>query len=210
MKALRAAALTLWMVTGAAGVTMPDSLTVVIFDYAGVPRTALASAVKEARYAFRAAGVETNWVICGATQGCYVPERFMQVKILPRPIRNTPVSHHGLASTALCSTDDRCAASYLFYDRILTFADNAGAPVGITLGYVMAHEVGHLMGLGHRSGGIMNAGFTSRNLHDAETGWLSFAQEDARELRAAVARSQTAGEPARELKTSARRAGVAE
>jgi hypothetical protein len=198
------------MVTGAAGVTVPDSLTVVIFDYAGTPRRVLASAAKEARQAFRAAGVETDWILCGAVQGCYVPERFLQVKILPRPIPNTPVSHQGLATTTMCPIADRCAASYVFYDRILTFADNVGSPVDVALGYVMAHEIGHLMGLGHRPGGIMNAGFTSRNLHDAETGWLTFAQEDATELRAAAARSQSASEAAREIKTSARRAGVAE
>jgi hypothetical protein len=203
MKALKSAAVAVWMATGAAAVTVPDSLTVVIFDYAGIPRRVLVSAAREGRRAFRAAGVETNWILCGPRQSCYVPERFVQVKILPRALKSTPVSTEGLASTTMCSTTEHCAASYVFYDRVLAFAGDVCSPADVTLGYVMAHEIGHLMGLGHRPGGIMEAGFTARDLHKAAAGWLSFAPEDARDLRAAVARPQRASEPARHIKLPA-------
>jgi hypothetical protein len=110
----------------------------------------------------------------------------------------------------MCSTTDRCAASYLFYDRILLFAGEAGAPLDVTLGYAMAHKVGHPMCLGHRPGGIMNAGFTSRDLHKAANGWLTFARDDARDLRAALVRPPRPSEPARHIKLSGRRGETAE
>jgi hypothetical protein len=169
----------------------------VVFDYAGVPPKVLASAATTGRRAFRTAGVETQWILCSSTQTCYVPERFVKVRILPRPAASTPVSSDGLGSTIICPHSEDCNVSFVFYDRVIGFAEDASSPLDITLGYVMVHEIGHLMGLGHTPGGIMTAGFTAHDLHSAATGWLSFSEDDARALRAAVSRTQRASTPER-------------
>jgi hypothetical protein len=106
---------------------------------------------------------------------------------------------NSLAATATGTVAEYCAASYVFYDRILTFAETAGSPPDLTLGYAMAHEIGHMLGLGHRSGGIMTASFTSHDPRMATAGWLNLARADARELRAAVSRSQMSGLPERRI-----------
>jgi hypothetical protein len=203
MRPLKIAAVASWIVTQATAFTIPDSLTVVVFDYARLPRELLASTVTVGRRAFRTAGIETNWILCNPTQGCYVPDRFVEVKILSRPLKNLPLSPESLAATTICSTTDHCTASYVFYDRVQAFSDDASSPVDLTLAYVMAHEIGHLMGLGHKPGGIMTAGFTAHDLHYAAAGWLNFAQDDARALRAAVAQTHTGSDPARHVKLSA-------
>jgi hypothetical protein len=136
------------MVTEAAAFTAPIGATVVVFDYASVPRKLLLSAIKERQRAFRSAGIETEWIVCSAVQGCLVPNRFVQVKIFSRAIPNTPISEHGLASTDRCTATEYCAASYVFFDRVMTFAGDTDSPPYLTLGYVMAHEIGHLMGPG--------------------------------------------------------------
>ncbi len=162
MRALRLAALFVWMLLGAAASTIPNRLTVVVFDYASVPRSVMVSAVQQARRAFRAAGVETEWILCNPVEGCYVPERFVQVKILSRPLRTAPVSAYSLGSTVTCTATEHCAASYVFYNRVLTFSEDASSPHDTSLAYVMVHEIGHLLGLGHRPGGIMTMAFTAR------------------------------------------------
>jgi hypothetical protein len=210
MRALNIAAVAVCIVTGASAFTSPGSLTVVVFDYAATPHKLLTSAVNESRSAFLAAGVATDWIFCSPTQSCYVPEQFVQVKILARALKTMPISHQGLAATTACTFTDNCSSSYLFLDRIVVFAGTNGSPLDVALGYVMAHEIGHLMGLGHRPGGIMSASFTARDLDRASSGWLNFADDDARQLRAAAARTQIAGDPLRRVKLTLSPGGIAE
>jgi len=206
----RGGAIALWIVLGAGASASPSSLAVVVFDYARTPHELVISAATEARRVFRTAGVETEWILCHPARGCSVPERFVQVRILPQPLRSMHVSSPVLGSTITCGATEYCAASYIFYDRVLAFADESGSTPELTLGYVMAHEIGHLMGLGHRPGGIMTAAFSAQDLHRAAIGWLTFARDDASELRQAVAQSPGVGDPARHIKLAAWRPGPAE
>ena len=51
MGALKIASIPIWMVAGVAA-TVPESLTVVVFDFAGAPKKLLLSAANEAHHAF--------------------------------------------------------------------------------------------------------------------------------------------------------------
>jgi hypothetical protein len=210
MRTIRVSAIALGIVFGAAASRASNTLTVVVFDFARTPHELLASATREARHAFRAAGIETEWILCHPLRGCSVPDNYVQVKIFPRPLANPPASIDGMASTMTCSVTEHCAASYVYYDRVIAFAESHNASINLTLGYVMVHEIGHLMGLRHTPGGIMAAVFTSQDLRNAASGWLCFAADDVRELRAAVARSLIASTPARTIRLPGRRTDIAE
>jgi hypothetical protein len=210
MRAWKAAAIGFGMVLSAAASHASTALTVVVFDYAGAPHALLVSALKVGRHALHTAGIETQWILCHPIQGCSVPDRYVEVKILPRPLTSIPVSPTGLAATVTCKVTEQCTASYIFYDRVSDFAEDRGLPSELTLGYVMVHEIGHLMGLGHRPGGIMTAVFTAHDLERAATGWFSFAPDDVRELRAAIAGSQIASEPTHLIRQPGIHTGAAE
>ena len=194
----------------AAAATAAGTLTVVVSDYAGTPHDILVSAAKEGRHAFHSAGIDTEWILCDPAQGCLAPADSLQVKILAKPIPSTPVTALGLASTIRCNAPEHCSASYIFYDRVIRFTDNTSTPVDLALGYVMAHEIGHLLGLGHRPGGIMSAAFTAHDLQRAASGWLFFADDDARRLRSSVARSHLAWNAAHGIRLAGSRATTAE
>jgi hypothetical protein len=210
MRTLIIAAITAWITASASAFAVPDRLTVVVFDYARTPHKLLHSVVKENRNVFHAAGIETDWILCSPVESCYVPDHFVQLKILAHAFKRTPISRDGMAETTTCTATDHCSASYIYYDRVAAFSSNTGVSPDVTLAYVTAHEIGHLLGLGHRPGGIMTAGFTARDLNNAAAGWLSFAADDARQLRTAVARTQLAGDPVRRIKLSPVRGDIAE
>jgi hypothetical protein len=195
MKALRFVAFAVSLFASVASANIPNRLTVVIFDHAHVPHTVLTAAAHEGQRAFRSAGVETDWILCNPVAGCSVPERFIQIKILSHPLPTTPISAYGLASATACTATEHCAASHVFYDRVLRFSDDTGSTADLTLAYVMLHEIGHVMGLSHRPGGIMTAAFTAHDLHRAATGWFTFADEDISALRTTVVRSYANSEP---------------
>jgi hypothetical protein len=163
-------------------------LRVVILDYAAASRAALEAASMEARTALRDAGVETEWAICQVSsdpaQHCDLPAvtDYVQVKIVPKP-----VSGDGFASSIKCRASEGCFTSWVYYQRVADFARKADQPTGVALAYVMAHEIGHLMGMDHSPSGIMKAHFDVHDLLDAARGRLRFAREDARTLRAGVA-----------------------
>ncbi|MGD0871010.1 MAG: matrixin family metalloprotease [Bryobacteraceae bacterium] len=191
MNTRKLAALMAWMAVAGACYGAQEQVAVVIFDEAGVPAAVLKSAADTAREAFREVGVDTKWSVCRVSENpsehCTLPPAgtYLQAKVVP------PALEHGLESRealgyAVSPKGERGVVSYAFYEPVKKFAEGDGQSVSLVLGYVMAHEIGHLLGMKHSPSGIMKPQFDRRDLRDAASGFLHFTAPDAKALRASA------------------------
>jgi hypothetical protein len=185
-----------------AGAQPPDSrggadlrLTVRIFDHASVPPTSLTRAEATARYVFDAIGVETAWLECPPGQEGPVAcaqrpgPTDVFVMIVPQPM---PALAHASAMMGVAILPDAGRGShlYIFHDRVQALAAEC-REVGssVILGYVLAHEIGHLL-LGsnsHSTNGIMSAAWFRKELRRLARGDLLFEYPQAQRIRAELA-----------------------
>jgi hypothetical protein len=177
---------TAWMAAACFGAE--PKLTVMIYDYAGTPGAILKAAAETARQQFRWAGVETDWTICRVSRNphehCALPPvGTIQVNVMPPELEGGLHSSEALGGYAMMCPG--CVISYAFYQPVKALA-GAKRSVSAALAFVMVHEVGHLLGMGHSPDGIMKALLTWRDIQDAEMGRMRFTEGEAN-LRAAAA-----------------------
>lgn len=83
--------------------------------------------------------------------------------------------------------------AWVLWDRLAAFARARGRAVEMVLGYVIAHEVGHLLlpPRSHAASGIMQALWVPRDLDNAERDRLRFTDEEAQQMRRRIATEPT-------------------
>jgi hypothetical protein len=167
----------------------PVLLTVSIFNDAGVPASVLRQAEVRARTVLMDAGVSLTWLDCGVP-GQRRTELGCQAIAFP-----THFSVRLVAGRKAVS-DDTFGQSYLNERGEGNYANVYVTPLssaralsvikeGDLLGYVVAHELGHLL-LGkesHSAGGLMRARWEVAELQEGARGKLLFSRGEAEEIR---------------------------
>lgn len=178
-------------------------VTVSVHNDANVPADAMASAEAAASRIFQLAGLEVKLIACAplgdtssnspdCSQAAFPTH--LHVRILSQP-RNLPSSTLGISYVG---ADGIGCYSDIFFAPVAALHSSSGQEVGSILGYVMAHEIAHLL-LGtnsHSTVGIMKARWQEKDLRSARNGELLFtlAQSQIMRERLASAGRQTVGD----------------
>jgi hypothetical protein len=187
------AAAVLGIATRASAGAVVETIAVEIRDYAGVAPATLTAATEEASRVLRRAGIEVEWtlapasaVVAGAVD-TQRPEPLTVVMLAPRhaaPVRSRSV----LGYAVLPADGSPGVQAGVRYGAALRQVHETMASLPQVLGYVIAHELGHLL-LGsndHAGWGVMAAQLSGAYFDKAARGALAFASDEAERLRAGI------------------------
>jgi hypothetical protein len=181
-------------------------LNVNLHNLANAPEPVVRRAADVTSKVLAAAGVRLEWRYfresiapdqASPSQGCRVaPDLF--VWLLPKDMATHVDRSPSTAAVALQpNADPSRNGATMFYDRIAESARTSQSSRSAVLGYLMAHEIGHLL-LGvnaHQPYGVMRRAWKIGDFRAAERGELLFSEEQASKIRAEVARRVTAAKP---------------
>jgi hypothetical protein len=173
-------------------------LTVRIYA-ADVPADEIAAAGEAANGIFRSAGIALTWVHCARADAA-LPSPSAQCTTAVGPedivVRLTRSPHPDAASQsvrlgeALVDVQTNTSAfATVFADRVVHLATRTGANRRFVLGWVMAHEIGHLL-LGsnaHAGRGLMRPVWTDLELRRLISPGRRFSASEARRMKQAIA-----------------------
>ena len=123
-------------------------LAVAVCDQEEVPDLLMRLAKEVTDVVYRDIGIEVEW----ADNECHPGDGVYGVNITSREMAGTVVSDQTLGFA-----ESRSAGATVLYDRIKKFARRYRINCGVMLGYVIAHELGHLLlpRNSHSSAGVM-------------------------------------------------------
>ena len=181
-------------------------MVVRVYNHAGASAFVLINAQRKADQVFEPAGVDIEWLDCptsvdemAANRACAaaLDANHLVVQLLPHSMSKKYGLRREVFGFALPTTSGRPGNQIsLFFKRVLDLAyyGSVGTDFedaqGIILGYMMAHEIGHLL-LGpesHAASGVMSFPWGKRTLTSMERGGLQFSPGESEEIREELAR----------------------
>ena len=172
-------------------------ITVVVNDSVGVSPAVLRQGEAEAARVFRLAGIEIAWVHCARGAGDQVSACRAVPGVNEFVLHIVPTGKTSCDSVfgeAFLGEDGRGVYSDVFFDRIEDVRREFGASVGLLLGAVAAHELGHLL-LGsnaHSQIGIMEPVWQKEVLREVGMGTLLFTRDQSSLMKARIGKETVA------------------
>jgi hypothetical protein len=172
------------------GKAQDRTLTVVVFDYAGLPDSSMNEVESLSAALLSRAGILTQWVHCLGHQEAPRPAlcdaNGESGSVLIR-ILKAHVGQPNKLGDPLGWAEVESSYASLDASAIGKYADHNGLPAANLMAYAATHEIGHLLlGEKHAPSGIMRAVWGKTEYRDMAQRCLGFSTEERQALRQAL------------------------
>ena len=180
----------LLVVVPIAGRAQDRTLTVVVYDYAGLSDSSMNEVETLSAVLLSRAGVRTDWVHClGHRQGprpalcdANLEAGSVLIRIMPAHSGQPNKLGDPLGSAVVGNS-----FASLYVSETRRYADHNGLQAGSLMAYAMTHEIGHLLlGENHALTGIMRAAWGKTEYREMAQRWLGFDAAERQALREAL------------------------
>ena len=171
-------------------------LLLVLDDRAAVAPEVLGEAEKEAFRIFWHEGISVSWVPASPGAGAVDPDDLATARrtfagrliVLPRLPKGSATGSKFLMGATPLTARDCSGESYVFFDQVVEFAEARRADLGVVMGTVAAHEIGHLLlrHSGHAAEGLMRTPWRLADWRRATLGLLLFSPSEATTMQTTI------------------------
>ena len=174
-----------------------QQMNVAVCNLDGVREPIVAKAKAETELVYRSAGVTIVWGDCDTFPTPAELERdpwfIVRLRTGKPPLTAGPASLDVMGK-AFVEDHGGGTMADAYFQAIQAKSDQHNGDSGLLLGFVMAHELGHLLlGPGHTPEGVMQAAWGQKQMDALRQRWLRFTEEGAARIRRAL-ESRTASD----------------
>jgi len=166
-----------------------QEMNVAICNQGGLSQSVVSQAKSELDLIYRSAGVRTVWRECDtfpAPDSKEAASWFIIRLLNGKPPRTVGPASLDVMGKAFVEEHGGYLAD-AYFQAVQATSEKHHGDAGVLLGFVMAHELGHLiLGAGHTPDGVMQAAWGQRQMDALRQRWLKFNQEDAARIRHAL------------------------
>ncbi|HJR61426.1 MAG TPA: hypothetical protein VJ813_18590 [Vicinamibacterales bacterium] len=166
-----------------------DTITVRVYQAAGLPSSLEQQALAEAEVVLRTALVDVRWRRCsGPNRSSVCDQPLRPCELLLRIAREGTARQNRSATLGDARVIRRAGCGVLasvYVDHVASLAKAAGAEIAVLLGRVAAHELGHLImnTSAHTRRGLMRPNWTLEEIRQNHAADWTFTKADIATMR---------------------------